>query len=799
MKILLFFLAFSALLYAEQSYRISLIIDGKTKQYDAFAQSLKQEVSKLLSRDIKVVFPKSKRYYGHWNYNRIQWIIDKELRSSSSDMIITIGVLSSSAIAKKKSLPKPVVATMIIDPEMQGIPLNKKRGVSNRHNLNYIRPFGAIEDDIATIQEIFKPKSIAVCVDSSLFAHNKNIKSYIKKKFKKKVQKLQIVVVDKNISNVVEKIDPATDVVYATPLLTLDREQKKEFYALLAKKKFKTFAAQGAGDVELGALLADNGKTDFKKFTRQLALNIQQIVLGSDAGTQDVNFVTNKSIYINLATASKVEYKPSWELLSRATVVDGAGDNKGVASIESIMDLSIQRNLDVKAANFNVGESKAQYKRAKSGYLPQVNVGLEARQVDQDRATASLGLLNETSADAYLLLAQQIYNQKLFSQVSINRHFLKSQMHSEDFVKLQIGLEAAQEYINVLKFENTLKIQKQNLELTKQNLKAANVRLQIGVGSVKDIYRWESKLANDKNTLLQTLVSVKQAKNTLLTLLNLNTTRELNLKDVKIDDAVFLTHHKEIQEYFVDQQKFEKLKAYLLLEAKKNMPSLSQYREIVKTKREIVDMQEKVMYIPTISVEGGMRTHFIKSSNTVRDDDPYLKKYPYADNTDWNIGVYVRYPLYEGGAQKAQIEAAKFDLEKVHAKRNKLENDVSNNLINALYQSRALFLSIKLAQSALENSKKNLAVTKDIYNQGNSSIIYLLDAQSDTLRAAVQLNNTKYNFLKYLLSVQYYIGQVNFNLSESEWNEWYNGLVNFTQSSSIEVNKNIDENMREKN
>ena len=789
MRILLFFLAFSALLYAEQSYRISFIIDGKTKQYDAFAQSLKQEVSKLLSRDIKVVFPKSKRYYGHWNYNRIEWIIDKELRSSSSDMIITIGILSSSAIAKKKTLPKPVVATMIIDPEMQGIPLNKKRGISNRHNLNYIRPFGAIDDDIVTIKEIFKPKSIAVCVDSTLFAHNKNITRYIKKKFKKKIQKLQIVVVDKNISQVVEKIDPATDVVYTTPLLSLDREQKKEFYALLAAKKFKTFAAQGAGDVELGALLADNGKTDFKKFTRQLALNIQQIVLGSDAGTQDVNFVTNKSVYINLATASKIGYKPSWELLSLATVVDGAGDKKGVASIESIMDLSIERNLDVKAANFSVGQSKAHYKGAKSGYLPQVNIGVEARQVDQDRATASLGLLNETSADAYLLLAQQIYNQKVFSQVSINRHFLKSQMHSEDFVKLQIGLQAAQQYINVLKFENTLKIQKQNLELTKQNLKAANVRLQIGVGSVKDIYRWESKLANDKNTLLQTLVNVKQAKNTLLTLMNLNTARELNLEDLKIDDPVFLTHHKEIQEYFIDQQKFEKLKAYLLSVAKKNMPSLSQYKEIVKTKQEIVNMEEKVMYIPTISVEGGMRTHFIKSSNTVRDDDPYLQKYPYADSTDWDIGVYVRYPLYEGGAQKAQLEAAKFDLEQVYAKRNKLENDIANNLLNSLYQSRALFLSIKLAKTALENSKKNLAVTKDIYNQGNSSIIYLLDAQSDTLRAAVQLNDTKYNFLKYLMSVQYYIGQVNFNLDESEWSEWYSGLVKFKRSNFIGIDR----------
>lgn len=787
MRILLIFLVFGVLAYAKQTYRIALVVDGKSKQYEFFENELKSEIKKLLSRDFNVVFPKSKHYYGGWNYRKIGSIIDKELRSASSDMIVTIGVLSSSYVAKKRKLPKPVVATMIIDPEMQGIPLNSKKNISNRHNLNYMRPFGAVDEDIATIQEVFAPKSVAVCIDARLFAHDKKIAAYLKKKFQKKIPKVQIVVVGHDVKKAVEKIDPSTDIVYVSPLLSLDRKSKKEFYSLLGSKKLKTFAAQGAGDVELGALLADNGKTDLKKFTRQIALNIQQIALGSDAGVQDVNFVTNRSIYINLSTASKIGFKPSWELLSRATIVDQTDGKKNKASIESIMEISIRRNLDIKAAKSSVGQSSAQYKRAKSGYLPQLNIGVEARQVDQDRATASLGLLNETNFDAYLLFAQQIYNQKLFSQVSINKHFLKSQMHSEDFTKLRIALQASQQYLNILKLENTLKIQKQNLELTKQNLKAAKVRLQIGVGSVKDIYRWESKLANDKNTLLQTLVSVKQAKNTLLTLMNFDTARDLSLSDVQIDDPIFMTHHPKMQEYLLDQQKFEKLKGYLLLLAHKNMPSLAQFDEIVNTKREVVDMEEKVMYIPTVSVEGGVRTHFIQSSNTVRDDDPNLKKYPYADNTDWNIGVYVRYPLYEGGAQKAQIESAKYDLEQAYAKRNKLKNDITNNLLNALYQSRALFLSIKLAKEALESSRKNLAVTQDVYNHGNSSIIYLLDAQSDTLRAALQLNDIKYSFLKYLLTVQYYIGQVNFNIDEAQWSEWFNGLQNFSKNSVLSV------------
>ena len=780
MRIVLFLCMVVAFVYGKPKYTIAIVLDAKTPQYEEFEKGLKTEITQLLSRDFQVTFPKSHRYNGKGSYKRIRYIIDKELRSNTSDMVITIGVLSSSYIAKKKSLRKPVIATMIIDPKMQKIPLNEKRGISNRHNLNYIRPFGGIDDDIETIFDVFDPKKVVVLVDADMLQVDKKIVSHLKKKFQKKVKDVTILSIKGDVAPTLDKIGIDIDVAYVTPLFSITKEQKKQLYNGLIKRRVKSFTAFGASDVELGALLADNSKADLKKITRQIALNVQQIALGHDAGVQDVDFVSNRSIYINMDTASKLGYKPSWELLSRTTIVESADkDKKSVATIESIMDLAVVRNLDIEAANYGVSKSKSELRRAKGGYLPQINLGVEARQIDQDRATASLGLLNEVNVDGYLLLSQQLYNAKLFSQVSINRHFLNSQMHSEDFIKLQIGLQVAQQYINILKLQNILKIQKQNLELTKQNLKAAKVRLQIGVGNVKDIYRWESKLANDKNTLLQTLVSVKQAKNTLLTLLNLKTSQDLNLEDVELDDNIFMTKHKDIQNYFVEQEKFEKFKSYLVKLAQANMPSLAQYDQLVKTKQEIVSMEKKAMYIPNISLEGGVRTHFIQSSNTVRDNDPNLNKYPYADNTDWDVGVYVRFPLYEGGAQQAQIEAAQFELEQAYTKRNKLKNDVTNNLINALYQSRALFLSIKLAQTALENSKKNLAVTQDIYNQGNSSIIYLLDAQSDTLRAALELNNIKYEFLKYLLSVQYYIGQVNFNIDEAQWNEWYNNLITY--------------------
>ena len=694
-------------------------------------------------------------------------------------MVIAIGALSSAYLAKKRILPKPVIATTIIDPVMQGLPYNEQKGISNRHNLNYFTPYGAVDEDIETIEELFHPRKVAVLIDGKLLKNDMKIGKYLLQKFKKKIPEALIVGVGNDIDKIVQVLPEDVDLVYVTPMFEMDEKGKRRLFNALKAKKMKSFSVTGYTDVQLGALLANNAPTDMKKFIRQIALNVQQIALGAEAGLQEVNFVTNQSIYLNMDTASKIGFKPSWELISRATVVAGEKAGLDAISLENIMDKAVLANLDAKSAKLAVKQSEAELKKAKGYYLPQLNIGFEAVQVDQDRATASLGLLNETRADAYLAFSQQLYNQKVFSQVSINRHFLRSRQYSDDFIKLEAALHAAQQYIDILKLENTLKIQKKNLELTKENLKAANVRLQIGVGNVKDIYRWESKLANDKKVLLQTLVSIKQAKNTLLTLLDMPHSSDIKISEVELRDPVLLTHHQEINDYFIDQEKFERFKKYLLMLSDMNMPSLSQYREIVKVKEEVLKLHKKAMYLPDVSVEGVLRQHFITSSNSVRDDDPNLKNYPYADNTDWDIGVFVRFPLYQGGAKKAQIEAASNDLLQAYAKKKKLANDIHNNLLNALYQSRALFLSIKLAREALENSQKNLAVTRDIYNQGNSSIIYLLDAQSDTLRAALQLNRIKYDFMKYLLAVQYYIGQVNFHLDEATWKEWYTMLIEY--------------------
>ena len=104
---------------------------------------------------------------------------------------------------------------------------------------------------------------------------------------------------------------------------------------------------------------------------------------------------------------------------------------------------------------------------------------------------------------------------------------------------------------------------------------------------------------------------------------------------------------------------------------------------------------------------------------------------------------------------------------------------MERDIRNALYQAKAAYLSIDLSHDAYIAANKNLEYMTAVYQQGNGSIINLLDAQNNTLKAALVENNTRYGFMADLIRLQRNIGQVNFNIDDDEREQWGNKIQEF--------------------
>lgn len=785
--LLLFIVTFS--LWAKPAYTIAIVTDGPTDFNEDFEEQMKDEIDQLLGRDFDIRFPEELRFDGGWNYKKISKDLDKALNSRQNSLVITLGTLSSQIAVRKRNIKKPIIASTIINPSMQGAPY--KKGTSGKRNLTYINGYFDIKDDILVIKEIMGVSKVGVIINANLYANAPHILKYIKDSFKKAGIKTQIIAADPDLNKIIDTIDDDVDFIYVTPLFQKNNEERRNLYAALRLKELPSFSALGRDDVELGALFGNVPASDNKRLIRQIALQVQQISLGFKASRLSVSFKPYPSLSLNSQTANDVGFTPSWDLISRSTILDADDTDSHYFSIEEIMDRAVGYNLNILQAEQQIEVSEHNVEMADATFYPQINFQLEGKQIDEGRAVKSFGILQETEVNGELTLRQTLYQQEQYSNISINKSFMSATEHEVDHAKLEIAMQASLLYLKILQNKNSLELQKSNLELSKNNLRSAVTKQDIGIGNQSDIYRWESKIANDKKDVLFTHALIQKAQFTLNALLNLPQKLPLNFEKVTMEDPVFLTHDKKIRDYFENPAGFAIFEEFLVKEGRENSPQLHQFDELSKAKELISEATAASLYSPEVYFQAGVRYKFLDNEVTQpssftpnQTQQEVVEGLETFGQTEYEVGIVATLPLYTGGYQTAERESAKAALLTAQSQQRNVENNVERDIRNALYQAKAAYLSIDLSHDSYIAANKNLEHMTAIYQQGNGDILNLLDAQNTTLKAALVENNTRYGFMADLIRLQRNIGQVNFNIEEDEREEWGQKVQKFEDGAN---------------
>ncbi len=789
MRIFLFLFLLTFSLWAQPTYNIAIVTDGPTDFNEDFEEQMKDEIDQLLGRDFNVKFPDELRFDGQWDYKKITKGVDKALKSRKTDLVITLGTLSSQIAVTKKSFKKPLIASTIINPKMQGAPY--KNGTSNKRNLTYINGYFDIKEDIEVIKSIMGVQKVGVLINPNLYSNAPHIVKYIKDSFKKEGIKTEIISANPDMNLVIDAISDDVDFIYVTPLFQKNDEERRELYAALRLKELPSFSALGRDDVELGALFGNVPASDNKRLIRQIALQVQQISLGFKASRLAVGFRPYPALSLNSETAQDVGFTPSWELISRSTILEADDSDSHYFSIEEIMDRAVGYNLTILQAEQQIEVSHQNVKKADALFYPQINFNLEGKQIDEGRAVKSFGILQETEVNGELTLRQSIYEQEKFANISINKEFMSATEHEVDQAKLEIALQSSLLYLKILKFKNRLEIQKSNLELSKNSLRSAVTKQDIGIGNQSDIYRWESKIANNKKDVLFTHAMIQKTQFTLNALLNLPQQLPLNFEKVTMEDPVFLTHDKKIRDYFENPAGFSVFEGFLVKTGRENSPKLHQFDALEKAKELVAEASAAALYSPNVFFQAGVRYKFMDNETTKPSGfTPNLTQEQVVEGldtfgqTEYEVGIVATLPLYTGGYQTAERESAKAALLTAQSQQLDVQNNVERDIRNALYQAKAAYLSIDLSHDAYIAANKNLEHMTAIYQQGNGDILHLLDAQNSTLRAALVENNTRYGFMADLLHLQRNIGQVNFNIEDDERQEWGEKIQEFEDGAN---------------
>jgi outer membrane protein len=112
---------------------------------------------------------------------------------------------------------------------------------------------------------------------------------------------------------------------------------------------------------------------------------------------------------------------------------------------------------------------------------------------------------------------------------------------------------------------------------------------------------------------------------------------------------------------------------------------------------------------------------------------------------NWNVGVTLTWPLFQGGLTRGQVREAEASLTSLEAQADALRLQVRVEVEQARLSVRAAKATIEATQEALVNARERLRLAEARYATGVGSVIELGDAQVAAASAAAQLVQAEFS------------------------------------------------------
>ncbi len=774
------------------SVRIGTVLDGPISPDAEMSIDVQREIVSLLSGRFAVEFPQDKQIVGDWTPNRVRMAVDSLLADPEVDVVLVLGVFGPAYVARRGELSKPVLAAVILDPEVQGVPIEireqpipgregrERVRVSGVPNLSYLAYNRDLLRQVQTFREIAFFSRVTILTLQPFDEEIGELRSNLIRKFETLDVEVTVVPVGKSVATALAEIPSDTEAVLVDFLPHLTNAEFEQLVQGLISRRLPSFSLVGQSDVRRGVMAGLQLERDDLRLVRRVALNLLAILLGEEAQELPVDFDLDEQLTINMATASAVGVDPTFILLTEAELIDEP-------TIPSARRLSLARavreasnvSLDLLAAERRVAAGLQLVKEARSSLLPQASVAGTGIFIDKDRATSFQG---QRQVSGSVGASQLLYSERNKSGYDIEREQQIFRQEGRFQLRLDVIFEAAQSYLNVLRAKTIERIRRSNLRLTRSNLNLAQERVDIGSAGRDEALRWLSQIAVDRRSVIDSSAQRYQAEIAVNRVLNRPLEERFETVEAGLDDPELTTSFERLRPYIQSPGSFQVFREFMTEEAYEASPELKQLDAAVRAQERVVLATKRAFYVPTFGVDAELA--FVKNGG---EPSPLPPEAP--NGLDWTVAVQATLPIFQGGALRAQRTRAQIELDQLTIERDATSLLIGERIRSQLYRASASFAGIQLAQEAASAALENLGIVRDAYSEGAVDILKLLDAQNQALIAELDAANAVFDHLIDLMAVQRAVGRFDYFRSPQERDSFLRNLDAFFQNAGYSVKK----------
>ena len=750
--------------------RVAFVHDRSAADWaTGFRDSLRQEISRILEVDYTVEMPAELDQTADGSVESVQAALKNLLGNKRVDLIVATGPLGSLEASRLPTLAHPVIGSWVLDPQVQQVPF--KDGSSGRHNYTYITVGNLLSADLMALDLVVEYDHLVVVGSAGWISALPGDGSALAEI---NTGRTSFVIGEGTVDSIMASLPDDADAIYLVPMIDMSSAEVGALLAAFTERKLPVLSLIGEPEVRAGALLGVAPADWQRRMVRRVALVAEQILSGEKAADIPVMMMRDGRLFLNMRTADVIGVSPPFEVIIEAVMIDEAAE-PGTERIDlyAAMAAAQSQNRDIASVERAMAAGREEVNVAKSDLLPQINLGLGGRVVDKNTANVFPNLSEHTlGGDASL--TQIIYSDRAWAGYSIEKHLQEARIGELSRVRLNVGLEAATAYLDVLRAQTQLGIQLQNLGFSRTNLERAQVRVSVGEANRSELYRWESKIAAEQVLVMEAAVNRRLAAVELNRVLVRPLEARLELVDTTLDDQYNTLIDPRIDRYTRDPRSLEVLRDFLAQKGLIGSPELQQFDAQILAAERTHSAATRSFWRPDIGLQGSVGHVFSRGG----EGTPTIDSGTSAD-TFWNVGVFLSLPLLEGGARIAETHRATEETYSLIRAREAAAQRVDQDVREAVFLVASSRLTIDLARKAAEAARLNLELVADNYTLGMVSLVDLLDAQTNAVNTDLAAANAVNDYLIDLMRAERAVGQFTFFVPEEKRGAWIEELESY--------------------
>ncbi|WP_368029629.1 TolC family protein [Arcobacter sp. s6] len=386
-------------------------------------------------------------------------------------------------------------------------------------------------------------------------------------------------------------------------------------------------------------------------------------------------------------------------------------------TVKNVVEHTLQSNQDIVSKSINNDAYKKYIDEQEGGYYPKLDLTayLGRKNVDETASsTTTESDITTNGGNAQLDLEQMLYDGNLTSSSveEAKARYASNKLKNSNDIE-NIVYDSISAYLNVLKFDERIKISQENIAIHEDYLAIANQTERIN-GEILDKVQSKAKIHAAKSNLFEEKNSQAAAKSSFIK--NVGMSIDSNICRPIIDESKIPANLEVLQKMALEN----------------NFTILEQIENIKEQEATIA--VEKSAFLPTLK----FKLQGIYDKDYIDED---LRTNAYSGKLE------LKYNIFNGMVNKNRTQKEELFLKEAQAKLDVVTKSVLDELAVAYETYETSKKQIVELKQFIEENKQIISIYKDQFDAGTRNFIDVLNVEGDLYNSKATLINTEYNMI----------------------------------------------------